>query len=108
MTANQVAYWNLQESRRSNLANEDIKRRNLTETRRSNLTQELAKFLGLKESARSNRANEAEKHRSNVKNESLTENRNFYQNLESSGKFLKNTTDASKNLLRFFPSSFFK
>lgn len=108
MTANQVAYWNLQESRRSNLANEDIKRKNLSETRRSNLAQEIAKYLGLKETARSNRANETERHRSNVTNEGLTKDRNFYQNLESSGKFLKNTTDASKNLLRFFPSSFFK
>lgn len=43
MTSNEVAYWQLQETKRANLVNEGIKADTLAETRRSNLVQEALK-----------------------------------------------------------------
>lgn len=77
MTVNQIAYWTLQETKRSNTAREaETERSNKAkeaETYRSNLAREtedhranLAKELELN---RSNLAREAEEHRSNVADE---------------------------------------
>lgn len=40
MTSNQLAYWNLQETKRSNLINEGIKRDTVSEQIRSNKAKE--------------------------------------------------------------------
>nr|BBC20585.1 hypothetical protein [Dromedary picobirnavirus] len=40
MTGNQIAYWQLQETKRSNLINEGLKSENLQETKRSNMRNE--------------------------------------------------------------------
>lgn len=58
MTANQIAYWTMQEQKRSNLADE-------TERNRANVAKEV-------ETNRSNLANEVERNRSNLANEALT------------------------------------
>lgn len=84
MTRNQIAYWELQESKRANLAKEaELNRSNLAkeeETKRSNLAKETEKVrsnraeetlrhTGLVETARANKAKETETHRSNVARE---------------------------------------
>lgn len=73
MTANQIAYWKLQEEKRSNLADElEAKRSNIArerETHRSNVTQESHQKSVLGETARSNRARERETKRHNVVSE---------------------------------------
>lgn len=60
MTQAQIAYWNMQETKRTNLANEAIRAR-------ANSIQEAEQL----ERARSNRAREAETFRSNYANESI-------------------------------------
>lgn len=95
MTANQIAYWNLQETKRtnrarevlqadqqaethrSNVSNEEIKRtsnainqQNVDETKRANVARET-------ETARSNRAQEYETHRSNIARELETQRSNL-------------------------------
>lgn len=53
MTTNQIAYWNLQETKRANTAGEGIKRDTLDETRRNNMAT-------LAETLRSNKEREKE------------------------------------------------
>lgn len=62
MTANQLSYWNLQETKRANMADESRKLQEHAETQRSNLAKE-------KETNRSNLAKERETARSNVAKE---------------------------------------
>lgn len=64
MTANQIAYWRLQEDKRHNLAQEGISGDTLSETKRSNIAKEA-------ETNRSNLAKEMELNRANVTNEML-------------------------------------
>lgn len=59
MTANQIAYWTLQETKRSNLIKEG-------ETRRTNLANEGIKRSQIYETTRANRAQEALKGQENV------------------------------------------
>lgn len=65
MTANQIAYWNLQETKRSNQVKEGISQGTLDETKRSNVARET-------ETNRSNVARETETARSNKAKEALT------------------------------------
>lgn len=87
MTQNQIAYWNYQETKRSNQAREgENKRHNInaeTETNRHNLASESIDLSSLyetnranlakeKENTRANQARERETHRSNLVNEGLS------------------------------------
>lgn len=62
MTRNQIEYWKLQETQRSNLEYERQGREQLAETKRSNLARET-------ETNRSNLARETETHRANLMHE---------------------------------------
>lgn len=86
MTQNQIAYWNLQETKRSNAAREQ-------ETNRSNLMQEQLKLGSLEETQRSNRAKETETNRANLVNEQLKQSQ-----IESENKRreVQNVTDSVK------------
>lgn len=95
MTANQLAYWNLQETKRSNLEKEAQGRTGLAETGRHNRATESLEgskqaetmrhnkasenLIGLQtaETARSNRAREAETQRSNLAREKETKRSNL-------------------------------
>ena len=105
MTQNQIAYWRLQEEKRSNLASEgETSRHNMTteketersnrvqqgETKRHNLSTESQAWLNYSESQRSNRANEsikrdtlAESARHNVATESELSRHNLATESES-------------------------
>lgn len=74
MTANQIAYWNLQESKRSNLAKE-------LEMNRSNVAKEL-------ETNRSNVAKEKETHRSNRQKEKIDTARTIITGVDTGLKYL--------------------
>lgn len=65
MTANQINYWNLQETKRSNLARE-------TEATRHNKEVEGYNTGSLLETARHNQANEQEASRHNIQSENLS------------------------------------
>lgn len=97
MTANQIAYWNLQENKRSNLANEQIRRDTVSETRRSNVINEGLKHFQNLEQHRSNVAREDETHRSNRANEKLIDRRIFAQNFKDISRGMKDVTDAVRN-----------
>lgn len=56
MTANQLAYWQLQETKRHNLALEDLEQQKATETGRANIARE-------RETNRSNLVSESEQYR---------------------------------------------
>lgn len=75
MTANQIAYQQLEETRRSNLAREaEANRSNVAkelETNRANVTKERQQFAELQETRRSNLAKEAETQRTNRVNEDI-------------------------------------
>lgn len=108
MDRNQISYWQLQEAKRSNLAQEanaraqleELRRANLAkeaETQRSNLVSESNQMYGLSETARTHRANEslqygslietvrsnkareAEQYRSHAAGEALTASHNLLQ-----------------------------
>lgn len=68
MTANQIAYWNYVETKRSNQAKERLTGEANAETRRSNIARET-------ENMRSNLAREAENLRSNQTNELIARSR---------------------------------
>lgn len=68
MTANQIAYWNYVENKRSNQARERLTGEANVETRRSNIARE-------SETMRSNLAREAETLRSNQANELIARTR---------------------------------
>lgn len=77
MTHNQIEYWKLQESKRSNVAKE-------TETNRANLASERENERSHRaveqETRRSNLAREDETHRSNVANEGIKKEANVINN----------------------------
>lgn len=94
MTRNQIELNKLLESKRSNLANEELTRMrdersyalgtaNLQETRRSNLERERFNRSSLEETSRSNRAREAETYRSNVAREQETYRSNYAREQET-------------------------
>lgn len=58
MTSNEVAYWQVQEQKRSNLMNESLKDFANKETRRSNMANENIKKDTLSESQRHNQTTE--------------------------------------------------
>lgn len=62
MTSNQIAYWNLVEQKRANMASENTKRFSAEETQRANQAKEAETF-------RSNLAKEQETKRSNLAHE---------------------------------------
>lgn len=64
MTANQLSYWNLQESKRHNTASE-------AETQRSNMRNEYLNLFRNVESQRHNLAAEKETKRTNIANEGI-------------------------------------
>lgn len=70
MTANQINYWNLQETRRHNTSTEG-------ESVRSNKAKEAIDLSKAQETARSNRANEVETNRSNTAKETETRRHNI-------------------------------
>lgn len=70
MTANQINYWNLQETKRHNLGSE-------AETSRANKAKEAIDLSKANETARANRANEAETNRSNLAKETETRRHNI-------------------------------
>lgn len=59
MLQSQVNYWNLQETRRHNLATERLARESQAETQRHNISTEDVAYGNLRESATHNRATEA-------------------------------------------------
>lgn len=65
MTRNQLAYWELQETKRANLVKENQNAQQIAEQRRANEARELETF-------RSNTARESENHRSNLAQENLS------------------------------------
>lgn len=82
MTQNQIAYWNMvenhranlakeQETHRSNVTNERLQSTNLSEIARSNAAKELLQLMGLQETTRSNMARESETSRHNQRAEML-------------------------------------
>lgn len=95
MTQNQIAYWNLQETMRTNRAKEDIQTNTLEETKRSNIARET-------ETNRSNIAKETETNRSNIAKETETHRNNKVMegvaiaNAVTSG--LEKVTKAGKNV----------
>lgn len=82
MTRNQIAYWELQETKRTNRAKE-------AETHRSNTAQE-------KETNRSNLAREAETNRANLAREkqaAIDSNRNYQLGLANLAEVIRNNTE---------------
>lgn len=75
MTQNQIAYWNLQESKRHNLVGEDeTNRHNVVtegETQRHNVMTENISIADLQEKGRHNRATEYETNRHNLQTEEV-------------------------------------
>lgn len=101
MTTTQVAYWDLQERKRANLANEgETKRSNLAreaETSRSNRATEGWRDRQLAETGRSNLANEAiksdqlaETKRSNIANEAIKRDQLFETRVSNRAKETEN------------------
>lgn len=90
MTTNQIAFWNLKETERSNKARED-------ETRRSNIAKET-------ENVRSNLAKEQETNRSNLASERITNSNNKWRNVNDTARTalqgVKTFTDAGSALGR--------
>lgn len=89
MTQNQIAYWELEEKKRSNRVQEgETKRHNvatefiqagtLEENKRHNVVSEGIAFGTLAETERSNKARESETHRTNLANEALKHESNLY------------------------------
>lgn len=72
MTTNQIAFWNLKETERSNKAKED-------EAHRSNIAKET-------ETVRSNQAREQETNRSNLASERITSSNNKWRNANETAR----------------------
>lgn len=83
MTANQIAYWNLSETNRHNIATEG-------ETGRHNRQQESIDLSKLEETKRSNVANEKETNRSNLAREAETHRSNTVRESIDLGQFNEN------------------
>lgn len=119
MTNNQIAYWQLletqranrtreQETNRSNVAQEGLRRQEIAETGRHNYATEQLSLQDLTEKARSNRANESikaqsnaiesgklsETHRTNVANESLKAQANFIANRNATANLQNAATNS--------------
>lgn len=102
MTGNQIAYWNLQESKRANQAKEQ-------ETLRSNLAKEQLGSETLSETKRSNIAKETETNRSNLINEQIKTadvdsqiDRRNVQNMTDAVKSVESITKAASMLSSLF------
>lgn len=90
MTANQIAYQNLLETSRSNLARE-------TETNRANLAQEALRLQDLQEQARHNVVYEQETHRANVARETETHRANRASEVETNRSNLAKELEANRH-----------
>lgn len=90
MTANQIAYQNLLETSRSNLARE-------TETNRANLAQEALKLQDLQEQARHNIVYEHETNRANVARETETHRANRAAEIETNRSNLARELEANRH-----------
>lgn len=100
MTQNQIAFQNVQETKRSNLVKEGLEGLKVEETKRSNLENERVRFLSYEEQARTNLAQDLQRAANLEEQKHQYRDMAPYRKAESVAKTAKDTTQAALNVAK--------